>query len=37
MSDNGKALSTERHSAEIADFLEKVKQAPATPRLGAAG
>ncbi len=29
MSDNGKTLPTERHSAEVADFLEKLKQAPA--------
>jgi hypothetical protein len=28
MSDKGKALSTERQSAEIADFLDKVKQTP---------
>jgi hypothetical protein len=34
MSDNGKALPTERHSAEVADFLEKVKQAPAHATAG---
>jgi hypothetical protein len=34
MSDNGKALPTERHSAEVADFLEKVKQAPARSTTG---
>jgi hypothetical protein len=31
MSDDGKALPSERHSAEIADFLDKLKQAPARP------
>jgi hypothetical protein len=31
MSDDGKALPTERHSAEIADFLDKLKEAPARP------
>jgi hypothetical protein len=35
MSDDGKALPTERHSAEIADFLEKLKQAPARSGGGA--
>ena len=34
MSDNGKALPTERHSAEVADFLEKLKQAPARATTG---
>lgn len=28
MSDDGKALPTERHSAEIADFLDRLKAAP---------
>lgn len=31
MSDDGKTLPTERHSAEIADFLDKLKEAPARP------
>jgi hypothetical protein len=34
MDEDGKALPTERRSAEIADFLEKVKQAPARPSGG---
>jgi len=31
MSDNSKGLPTQRHSAEIADFLDKLKQAPQHP------
>jgi hypothetical protein len=31
MSDDGKALPTERHSAEVADFLDKLKAAPVRP------
>ncbi len=34
MSDNDKALPTERHSAAIADFLEKLKAAPVRPGAG---
>jgi hypothetical protein len=34
MSDDGKALSTERQSAEVADFLDKVRQAPRYPGSG---
>ncbi len=34
MSDDGKAVSTERQSAEIADFLDKLKQAPVRPGSG---
>jgi hypothetical protein len=34
MSDDGKALSIERHSAEIAEFLDKLRQAPAHPAGG---
>ena len=34
MSDNGKALPTERHSAAIADFLDKLKAAPVSPGAG---
>ena len=29
MSEDKNRLPTERHSAEVADFLEKLKQAPA--------
>ncbi|MFZ3237969.1 MAG: VWA domain-containing protein [Stellaceae bacterium] len=31
MNDDGKALPAERRSAEVADFLDKVRQAPARP------
>jgi hypothetical protein len=31
MSDDGKTLSTERHSAEITDFLDHLRRAPAHP------
>jgi hypothetical protein len=34
MSDNDKALPTERHSAAIADFLDKLKAAPVRPGAG---
>ncbi|HEV7994737.1 MAG TPA: VWA domain-containing protein, partial [Stellaceae bacterium] len=31
MSDDGKALPTETHSAEVADFLDQLKRMPARP------
>ena len=34
MSDDGKALSTERPSAEVADFLDQLRRAPARPAGG---
>ncbi len=37
MSEDKNRLPTERHSAEVDDFLEKLKQAPAAHREAAAG
>ena len=37
MSEDKNRLPTERHSAEVADFLEKLKQAPATHTGGGRG
>jgi len=37
MSDDGNRLPTERHSAEVADFLEKLKRAPAVHTGGGRG
>ena len=37
MSEDNSRLPTERHSAEVADFLEKLKQAPAAHTGGGRG